>query len=60
MSVFLGDIHSNQQIFIVTRLAFFNLLVKTKSYNGLIAFAESLEQEGDHKLSDDVLSFVSL
>ena len=40
----------------IRRLAAEELGLPTSPY----AFAESLEQEGDHKLSDDVLSFVSL
>jgi hypothetical protein len=44
----------------MTRLALFNYLVKTNSYNGLIAFSESLEKEKDYLLSDNVLEYVKV
>lgn len=44
----------------MTRLALFNYLVKANSYNGLIAFSESLEKEKDYLLSDNILKYVKL
>jgi len=44
----------------MTRLALFNYLVKTNSYNGLIAFSESLEKEKDYLLSDNILEYVKV